>query len=184
MPYLSYAKDFAGVADVFTNDPSLYLPLLQFINPVMTRESALTIADREMIALHVSKLNDCHFCIGAHRATLSALGIDEKTIDAAEADPETDSIDEKFRAILRFAQELTLSPGSIAQDDIDALTALGWSEQAVEDAINVTALFNYVNRLVDGFGIEGTDDYFAHVGKALASQGYAPLIKAASAKAA
>ena len=60
--------------------------------------------------------------------------------------------------------------------DIKPLLDAGWGEQAIEDAINVISLFNYVNRLVDALGIENGDDYFRMVGKTLANNGYAPLL--------
>ena len=187
MPYLSQAKDAQGVADVFLRDPERYAPLLQFIETVMAGESALTKAEREMIAAHVSKLNGCGFCLGAHRWTLAAMDIDTRTIDAVEAGPEVApgaiGISDRLRPILRFATKLTQSPEAIGQGDIDGLREAGWSDQAIEDTINVVSLFNYVNRLVDGFGIEGNEAYFKQVGRALATQGYAPLIKSALKKA-
>lgn len=42
MPYLSHAKDYQGVADVFLRDPDRYAPLLQFIQ---TGELARVIED-------------------------------------------------------------------------------------------------------------------------------------------
>ena len=183
MPYLSYAKDFQGVADVFLRDPNRYAPLLQFIEAVMAGESGLSKADREMIAAHVSKLNGCDFCLGAHKWTLAAMDIDAHAIAAIEAGPDDPNLDDRLRPILRFAAKLTLSPETVGQADIEALRSEGWSEQTIEDAINVVALFNYVNRLVDGFGIEGNEAYFKHVGAALAQQGYAPLIRNALKKA-
>ncbi|MCG8545129.1 MAG: peroxidase-related enzyme, partial [Alphaproteobacteria bacterium] len=160
MPYLSQAKDAKGVADVFLRDPDRYAPLLQFIESVMVGESELSPAEREMIATHVSKLNGCDFCLGAHRWTLAALDIDLKLIEAAEAGPDSGDVDEKLRPVLRLATKLTRTPGDMNQADIDDLRAAGWSDQAIEDAINVIALFNYVNRLVDAFGIEADDAYF------------------------
>lgn len=183
MSHLSYSKDFQGVADVFLRDPHLYAPLLQFIENVMTRPSELSKAEREMIAAHVSKLNECGFCVGIHKSTLAAMDISPALIDDIETGPDGASIDGKLRAVLTFAGKLTRDPGAVRQSDIDAVTAAGWSEQAVEDTINVAALFNYVNRLVDAFGIEGNDAYFKHVGQMLASQGYAPLVKSALDKA-
>ncbi|MEM7024596.1 MAG: peroxidase-related enzyme [Pseudomonadota bacterium] len=183
MPYLSQAQGFRGVADVFLRDPDRYAPLLQFIEAVMVGESALTNAEREMIAAHVSKLNGCDFCLGAHRWTLAALDIDLRTIDAIEAGPEAAGIDDKLRPILRFATKLTQAPEDIGQADIDVLRDAGWSDQSIEDTINVVALFNYVNRLVDAFGIEGDEAYFRQVGATLAKQGYAPLIRSALKKA-
>lgn len=183
MSYLSYAQSFRGVADVFLRDPDVYGPLLQFIEAVMTRDSELTKAEREMIAAHVSRRNGCDFCLGAHRWTLAAMDIGWPIIEALDEAPEGADIDPRLRAMLRFADKLTATPEEIGQADVDDLLAEGWSEQAVEDAINVTALFNYVNRLVDAFGIKGDEAYFKQVGRALATDGYAPLINSALRKA-
>ena len=187
MSYLSYAQNFRGVADVFLRDPDVYAPLLQFIEAVMTRDSELTKAEREMIAAHVSRRNGCDFCLGAHRWTLAAMDIGWPTIEALDEGldetAEGTGIDARLRAVLRFADKLTATPERIGQADVDALLAEGWSEQAVDDAINVTALFNYVNRLVDAFGIKGDEAYFKQVGQTLAAEGYAPLVKSALRKA-
>ena len=183
MSYLSYSRDFQGVADVFLRDPARYAPLLQFIESVMVGDSDLTKAEREMIAAHVSKLNGCDFCLGAHKWTLAALDIDRHTIEAVEAGPDSEGLDERLRSLLRFATKLTQSPEAIGQADIDGLREAGWSEQSVEDTINVVALFNYVNRLVDAFGIQGNERYFKQVGQTLAKQGYEPLIRSALKKA-
>ncbi|MCG8357793.1 MAG: peroxidase-related enzyme [Kiloniellales bacterium] len=183
MSYLSQAESFQGVVDVFLRDPERYAPLLQFIESVMEAESSLTKAEREMIAAHVSKLNGCDFCLGAHKWTLAAMDIEPRVIEAVEAGPEDAEVDERMRPVLRFAGKLTQTPERIGQGDIEALRAAGWSDQAIEDTINVVALFNYVNRLVDAFGIKGSESYFKQIGASLAKQGYGPLIKSALKKA-
>lgn len=183
MPYLSQTKDAAGLADVFLRHPERYAPLLQFIESVMVGPSTLTTAEREMIATHVSKLNGCDFCLGAHIWTLAALDIDFHMIQALEAGPDADGIDEKLRPILHFATKLTRTPDEIGETDINRLRAAGWSDQSIEDATNVIALFNYVNRLVDAMGIEADEPYFKQIGSILATQGYAPLIENALKRA-
>ena len=179
MPYLSYAKTFQGVADVFLRDPRRYRPLLMFIETVMTGESEIGKAEREVLAGYVSRLNGCDFCVGAHRATLSAMGAAPDAIAAIDQTPHLAVVDDKLRALLELADRLTLDPAAVTAEDVAKVTQAGWSEQAVEDAINVISLFAYVNRLVDGLGIEGNAAYFAYVGKALAKQGYGPLLAAA-----
>lgn len=179
MPYLSQTKDAAGLADVFLRDAKRYTPLLQFIEAVMAGPSDLSKAEREIIAAHVSKLNDCDFCLGAHIWTLTALDVDFNIIKAVEDGPEADAIDAKLRPILRFATKLTQSPEEVRQGEIELLQKAGWSDQAIEDAINVVALFNYVNRLVDALGIEADEPYFKQIGAILATQGYTPLIETA-----
>ena len=179
MTYLSQAKDFQGVAEVFLRDPERYAPLLQFIENVMTRDSEFTVAEREMIATHVSKLNDCAFCLGAHSWTLAAMDIDLATVRAIEDGAHEGEVDDRLLPVLAFAGKLTRTPGAVGQGDIDGLRAAGWSDQAIEDAINVASLFNYMNRLVDAFGIEGNEDYFRQIGRTLATRGYAPLVESA-----
>ena len=104
MSFLSYSRDYQGVAEVFLRDPDRYAPLLQFIENVMTRESELTKAEREMIAAHVSKLNDCGFCLGAHKWTLAAMDIDLATIQAIESDLDEAAIDDRLLPVLAFAR--------------------------------------------------------------------------------
>ena len=183
MTHLSYTKGFPGIADVFLRDPRLYAPLLQFISDVMTRESELTVAEREMIAAHVSRRNGCGFCVGVHRATLASLGIEAKLIKALEEGSESAAFPPRFRAMLRFATKLTETPERVEKADVDDLLKAGWPEQAVEDAINVIALFAYVNRLVDALGIAGEDSYFRQIGQTLARRGYAPLLETALERA-
>ena len=183
MSHLSYTRGLPGLADIFLRDPSHYAPLLQFIERVMTRESEFTAAEREMIAAFVSKKNGCDFCLGVHRWTLSAMEIGWATIEALETGPDGEALSSKMKPVLRFAQKLTDNPEKVDQSDIDTLTAMGWSEQAVEDAINVIALFNYVNRLVDALGIDADEQYYKQIGKTLAQRGYAPLIETTLKKA-
>lgn len=56
--------------------------------------------------------------------------------------------------MLDFAVKLTHAPRSIRKDDIDALRAAGFTDEAVHDIVQIAALFNYYNRLADGLGIE------------------------------
>ncbi len=177
MPNFSYSKDFQGVADVFLRSPNVYRPLLDFIETVMLGPSELTKPEREIIAAHVSRLNGCDFCLDAHRATLTAMGVPAETVSTLDKGAGIEGVSETVRHLLPFAEKLTRTPAAIAQADIDVLIELGVAEQTIEDAINVVSLFNYVNRLVDAFGVEGSPDYFKLVGHSLATNGYASLLR-------
>ena len=56
--------------------------------------------------------------------------------------------------MLDYAVKLTRSPGTLCEADVDTLRAHRWSDAAVHDIAQVTALFNYYNRLADGLGID------------------------------
>lgn len=190
MSHFSYTRGYRGIADVFLRDPGLYAPLVQFIERVMTRPSDLTVAEREMLAAHVSKLNGCGFCVGVHRATLAAM--DEGTAALGVLDAlwredgigdGTDDTPSRMLPLLRFAQKLNSAPERIGRTDVESLVAAGWSEQAVEDVVNVAALFALVNRLVDAMGIDADEAYAQQIGPVLARDGYAPFVDAVLGKA-
>jgi len=176
MPFLLRSQGFQSVVDVFMRDPKRYLPYAQFIAAVMSEESDLSRVERESIALYVSGLNECGYCVGSHQAVLRGLGA-----DAAVAPLEQASA--RMRPVLDFARKLTLTPGAIDQADIDTVRAAGWSEQAVEDIVNVVSLFASLNRLVDGLGIAGSPAVFEKSGPMIAQHGYGPLAQALDQKA-
>jgi len=60
-------------------------------------------------------------------------------------------------AMLTYATKLTLEPGAMVEADIEALRAVGLTDAQIHELAQVTALFNYFNRLADGLGI-GIDD--------------------------
>ena len=181
MAYFSYSRNFKGIADVFLRSPKSYKPLLEFFENVMLGESNLSKEEREIIATHVSRINGCHFCVEAHSATLTAMGVDDSTVSTLEMGPNIDGISEQLKELLVFSEKLTRTPAEITIADIDTLKDKGVSEQTIEDTINVVSLLNYLNRLVDAFGVEGSPDYFKVVGKSLANNGYAALIPQAVA---
>jgi uncharacterized peroxidase-related enzyme len=53
-----------------------------------------------------------------------------------------------------YAVKLTLSPREMEPADLDALRAAGLEDREILDACQVTAYYNYVNRLADGLGVE------------------------------
>lgn len=56
--------------------------------------------------------------------------------------------------MLDFAIALTRDPAAMTADDVARLRDAGFDDGTVHDIVQVTALFNYYNRLADGLGIE------------------------------
>ena len=56
--------------------------------------------------------------------------------------------------MLDFAIKLTHQPAGMTQADVATLRAQGFNDTAIHDIVQVTALFNYYNRLADGLGID------------------------------
>jgi len=97
----------------------------------------------------------------------------EALIQRVLADYRTAPIPEKLRATLGFLERLTLHPAEVGADDAVALRAAGLSDEEIEDAVHVCALFNIINRVADSLGFETADaDGYAKSARYLMSFGY------------
>ena len=121
-------------------------------------------------------MNHCRYCHGVHSATAELLGIKHELADT-KIDIDTAGVDPKMRPVLRYARKLTQKPDSVTQADADAIFAAGWEESALYYVVAVTALFNFMNRLVEGMGIELDPSYVKPASERLAKRGYLPLIE-------
>ena len=125
----------------------------------MKGDSSLTKAEREMIAVVVSVANDCAYCIAAHSAALRKLTKDPRLSDQIADDHTRAEISERMKHALDYAVKLTRSPGRMAEADVQALRESGWSDEDVMDIAEVTAIFNFSNRLASGLGWSPNPEY-------------------------
>jgi uncharacterized peroxidase-related enzyme len=133
------------------------------------------VAERELLAAYVSGLNDCSYCSGIHTATAEAFGIEPGLLEAALADLDAAPVPEKMKPLLRYVATLTRTPARITPADAEPVRAAGWTDQALHDAIMVCALFNFMNRMVDGHGIRADAAYAQVSARRLHDVGYAGL---------
>ena len=59
--------------------------------------------------------------------------------------------------MLEYAEKLTLTPAMITEEDVQALRDAGWTDKDVLDIASVCAYFNYRVRIVDGLGLQTSD---------------------------
>ena len=89
--------------------------------------------------------------MGSHGAVASyALG--EEVWQAVVDDWRTAPLSPELAATLAFIEKLTIRPDELEAADADAVRAAGVSDEALRDAIKVSAYFNMIVRLADSFG--------------------------------
>lgn len=175
MSYLSSLPDDAVLMDVFKLHPETSRPLLDYHEVVMRGPSPFSVAERELIAAYVSGVNSCGYCHGVHTVTAEACGIEAGVAPAAVADLDAAPVPDRMRPVLRYVGKLTRSPAAVTRADAEEVLAAGWDEDALHSAVMVCALFNFMNRMVEGHGITAGADYFATSGQRLKEVGYAGL---------
>ena len=73
---------------------------------------------------------------------------------------ETDLIDEKLRKLLMLAEKTTRHSYKVIDADIGSLRTAGCSDEEIFEALAVTSLFNFMDRMADSLGtpVEGMQD--------------------------
>ncbi len=86
-------------------------------NDLMLGDSGLSKLEREMIAVVVSSVNRCFYCLTAHGATVRLLSGDPKLGELMVMNWRVADLDARQRAMLAFAWKLTERPAEIVEDD-------------------------------------------------------------------
>lgn len=175
MAFLKSDPD-ATLIDVFKAYPQFAKPLHEFAHELMRGESPLTAGEREFIAAYVSNLNGCDYCQGSHTAVATKFGIPEELLKSLPSEVDALDVSDKFKVILRYVHKLNERPAEITQRDVDTVLEAGWDEDAFCHATLVCAFFNFMNRWVDGFGIELDGKIAQMAGEMLHKKGYRAIL--------
>ena len=92
----------------------------------MRGASPWSVADRELMAAFVAKINQCEFCTKAHSAVADLAYGRKKKASAVLCDLETSAIGEPLRATLLMLSKLTREH-TVDADDMRAVIAAGAS---------------------------------------------------------
>jgi len=141
------------LADVFKRFGRGIWPLCEFHDIVLRGESEWSFAERELMAAYVSGLNACQFCHGSHKMVAELHGIDAGVLEGLMDDDVRSRVGPRLAPVLAYLKKLTLTPSRMTDADAKAVFDAGVSEQALYDAITICALFNFMNRIVEGSGV-------------------------------
>jgi alkylhydroperoxidase family enzyme len=61
------------------------------------------------------------------------------------------------RALLDYVELVTKAAYRTTGEDVEKLRAVGWTEDQIAEAVYVTAMFAFFNRVADAFGVPPQD---------------------------
>ncbi|MFP4327338.1 MAG: peroxidase-related enzyme [Paracoccaceae bacterium] len=146
----AYAFDVAKL-DAFT---AMY-------NDLMLGESGLSKLDREMIAVVVSSINKCFYCLTAHGAAVRELSGDPVLGEMMVMNWRVADLEPRQRAMLAFAEKITRASAEIEEFDREALRSVGFSDRDIWDITSVAAFFNMTNRVASATDMRPNAEYHA-----------------------
>jgi uncharacterized peroxidase-related enzyme len=130
-------------------------------NDLMLANSGVSKLEREMIAVVVSSINKCFYCLTAHGAAVRELSGDPKLGEMLVMNWRSADLDHRQRAMLTFAEKVTKTSAEIAEYDREALRDAGFSDRDIWDIANVTGFFNMTNRVASATDMRPNDEYHA-----------------------
>jgi uncharacterized peroxidase-related enzyme len=116
-------------------------------NDLMLAPSGLSKLEREMIAVAVSSVNRCYYCLTAHGAAVRGLSGDPVLGELMVMNYRAARLSGRQRAMLDFAVKLTEAPWQIEEEDRERLRDAGFADRDIWDISAITAFFNMSNRV-------------------------------------
>ena len=102
---------------------------------------------REQIALAVSEIHGCRYCLSAHSSAGVIAGLSQGDVAAARFAAGTDV---KSEAVLDLVWAIMVEKGQVDDSDIEAARKSGLSDEEIVEVvahIALTTLTNYVNQV-------------------------------------
>lgn len=110
----------------------------------------------ETVAVYVSLLNQCQYCINHHATNLEQVTDSERTetmLLALKANDFEDTFDTREVVMLQYIKVLTLLPASVTESQIRKLKKEGVSDSEILELNQLVGYFSYANRMALGLGL-------------------------------
>src|SRR5918997_131361 len=128
-----------NVLRAYAHDDAKLQAFANLYNDLMLAPSGLSKLEREMIAVVVSSVNRCYYCLTAHGAAVRQLSGDPALGELMGMNYRAAELEPRHRAMLDFAVKVTDAPGSIGEADREALRRAGFSERDIWDIAAVAS---------------------------------------------
>ena len=150
-----------NVLRAYSFDDTKLRAFTDLYNDLMLGDSNLTKLEREMIAVVVSSVNRCFYCLVAHGAAVRELSDDPALGEMMVMNYRAADLDERTKAMLDFAVKLTETPAKIEEADRQALRDVGLSDRDIWDVASVAGFFNMSNRVAAASDMRPNEAYHA-----------------------
>jgi uncharacterized peroxidase-related enzyme len=148
-----------NVLRAYAFDNAKLQAFIDMADDLMLGDSGLSKTEREMIAVAVSALNHCHYCLTAHGAALRQRSGDPELGEVIAHNYRAAALDARQKAMLDFATKLTEAPDKIEEADREALRAAGFTDRDIWDIAAVTGFYNMTNRLASATDMRPNREY-------------------------
>ena len=159
MPHITLNSEEPGIRGLLRYRPETGRPISELAEVLLRGPSTLTRGERELIAAHVSALNECRYCTASHSATAAAqLPGGMALVEQVRADADHAPVSAKLKALLAIAAAVQRSGRDVTADLVAQARATGATDLEIHDTVLIAAAFCMMNRYVDGLATTAPED--------------------------
>jgi uncharacterized peroxidase-related enzyme len=175
MPHINTDPSLPGIRALLAFRPDTATPMGELANILLRSEEGLSRAERELIATHVSYLNDCFYCHESHGATAACyLGGDTGLVEKVRRDFQSAEISDKLKSLLAIAASVQRGGKNVTVRQVMDAKENGATDNEIHDTVLIAAMFCMFNRYVDGLGATTPTDLSSYAlrAKQIVENGY------------
>ena len=179
MPHINVDKNLPGIRSLMAFSPETATPMGELANLLLRSNEGLSMADRELIATHVSWLNDCFYCQQSHGAiAVCYLYGDNELVEQVKKDYVHADIPDKLKALLAIAGSVQKGGKHVTSEQVELAKNLGATDKDIHYTVLIAAVFCMFNRYVDGLAANTPTDLSTYPlrAKQIAEKGYGNYI--------
>lgn len=151
MPHIKVDESLAGIRGLMAFSPQTAEPLGVLAELLLRSNDGLTPAERELIATHVSYLNDCFYCHNSHgEIACYYLDGNRELVDQVRKDYQNAPVSDKLKALLNIAAKVQKGGKYVTDEDVESARLTGATDKDIHDTVLIAAAFCLFNRYVDG----------------------------------
>ena len=136
-----------NIMRTMVNSPTILQGYLAFSDALS--KGNLSAKFREQVALAVSEVNNCEYCLASHSAIGRSVGLSEEAIEDSR---KGNSTDPKEAIVLAFALKVVENRGWVSDQDVAKLRKVGFSQGDIVELlanISLTLFANYFNHVAE-----------------------------------
>ena len=146
---------------VLAHRPDEFRAFFAYHDALMEKPGNLTKAEREMIVVATSNLNQCQYCVVAHGAILRIRAKDPLIADQVAVNYRKADITDRQKAMLDFAVRVSTEAQKVSESDFATLKSHGFTEDDIWDIAAISAFFGLSNRLANVTSMRPNAEFYA-----------------------
>jgi len=149
-----------NVFKTLAHRPDEFRSFFNYYDVLMEETSLLTKAEKEMIVVATSTINNCNYCLASHGALLRIYSKNPLLGDQVAVNHQHADITDRQKRMLDFAV-LVAKGQPISDEEFKNMRESGFSDQEIWDIGAIAAFFALSNRMAHLTNMRPNDEFYS-----------------------